>query len=283
MQVSRTLARLQARRDALRVHFELGLRSYDAGDLAGVQRHRWAVAMLPEGGTQVLEFMALRWRELWLLEAQEQALEVAREAARRYGDDIDTTLELGDILVELGRFDDVLEVLLEGARRHEEHAELWYEAGVAAERLEQWDLRNDCFRRVWSLEREVEPSHRIWLPEGRFVEVATNTVELLAPTIQAALGNVVIFVEDYPDAWIFETDVGDPRVLGFFDGITNADERSLDCISDGPARIYLFRRNIERLCESPQDVERQIEITVLHEIGHYLGLDEEELHLRGLG
>lgn len=284
MEHSRTFGRLQARGDALRVHFDLGLRAYDAGEVAGVQRHRSAVAMLPEGGPGALEYLALRWRELWLLGERDDALVVATEASRRYPDDPEATLELGDILVEVGRFDAALDVLLEGARKHPEHAEIWYETGLAAERVERWEVRSECFQRVWALEHEQEGTGaRLWLPEERFVEVAEETLERLSARIRQAVGNVAIFVEDYPDAWIFETEVGDPRVLGLFDGPERAQEAGVDFVATGPARIYLFRRNIERMCRSAEEVEEQVEITVLHEVGHYLGLDEEELHLRGLG
>ena len=47
--------------------------------------------------------------------------------------------------------------------------------------------------------------------------------------------------------------------------------------------IHLFRWNIERICSSEAEVEEQVEITIRHEVGHYLGLDEDALHFRGLG
>jgi predicted Zn-dependent protease with MMP-like domain len=57
---------------------------------------------------------------------------------------------------------------------------------------------------------------------------------------------------------------------------------AVDFVATGPTRIYLYRWNIERMCGSPEEVEEQVQITVLHEIGHYLGLDEDEVSSLGL-
>ncbi|MGM0576281.1 MAG: metallopeptidase family protein [Myxococcota bacterium] len=283
MKISRTLNRLLTRGDALRTHFDLGLRAYDAADPAGVSRHRAAVGLLPEGGTSSLPFLALRWRELWLEGRHEEALEVAREAARRFPEDLDTVLELADVLQEMRLGSAAAELLVDSAERFADEPDVWYEAGVACERIEDWEGRLRCFERVWELEHDQEPTYRLWLPEERFMDVAEATLERLPPRVRENLGNVVIIVEDYPEEWIFDTDVGDPRLLGLFDGPGRASEAGVDFVAMGPSRIYLFRWNIERMCGSDAEVEEQVEITVLHEVGHYLGLEEDELHLRGLG
>jgi predicted Zn-dependent protease with MMP-like domain len=265
------------------VHFDLGLRAYEGGEVDGVVRHRAAVGMLPEGGPTCLAFLALHWRALWLADRRDEALLVAREAARRFPDDVDTILELADVLHDMSGDAEALQALLGAAEQHEDDPELWYEAGVAAERIEDWDKRLDCFRRVWELEHDAEPPFRLWLPEERFIDVAEQTIAELPPHVRDALGNVAIVVEDYPEAWIFDTDVADSRILGLFDGPERAQERGVDFVATGPTRIYLYRWNIERMCGSPEEVEEQVQITVLHEIGHYLGLDEDELEVRGLG
>lgn len=265
------------------VHFDLGLRAYDVADLQGVKRHRAAVGMLPGYGARSLEFLALRWRELWLLERPDDALAVAREAADRYREDPDAALELADVLVEVGQGSEALAVLQQAARDHGDEPDIWYEVGVAAERLERWDLRTDAFTRVWELEHHREPAFRLWLPEERFIAVAERAIGRLPPVARRSLGNVSIHVEDYPERWILETEVADPRLLGLFDGPERATELGVDHVSYGPALIHLFRWNIERVCASEEEVEEQVEITVRHEIGHYLGLDEDALDFMGLG
>jgi predicted Zn-dependent protease with MMP-like domain len=47
--------------------------------------------------------------------------------------------------------------------------------------------------------------------------------------------------------------------------------------------VLLFQRNLERAGQSREEVSREMKITLLHEYGHYLGFDEEELEHLGLG
>jgi len=277
------LSRLLARPDALAVHFDLGLRAYADGDLRGVRRHLAAVGMLPEGGPQSLAFLALGWRERWLADAPDEALNIAKDAATRFSHDLDTVLELADILLEIGRPSDVLEILLAVSEQEQTNADLWYESALAAERDRQLTVRQACFRRVWELEYDAEPPYRLWLAESSFVAVAEDVLSRLPDSIRESLGNVVVIIEDYTDQWVLDGEPGDPRALGLFIGPERAHEGGLDYVAEGPARIYLYRWNIERVCDSAATVEDQIAVTVLHEIWHYLGLDEDELEIRGLG
>jgi predicted Zn-dependent protease with MMP-like domain len=50
-----------------------------------------------------------------------------------------------------------------------------------------------------------------------------------------------------------------------------------------PARIILFKKNIERYCRDRDEMIEQIRITLLHEIGHHFGFDEEDLEELGYG
>ncbi len=230
-----------------------------------------------------MAYMALAWRERWLSDAPEEALTIAKEAASRFSHDLDTVLELADILLEIGHPRDVLEILLAVSEQEQTNPDLWYEAALAAERDAQVSVRVACFRRVWELEHATEPPHRLWLSESRFAEVADDALERLPESIRDHLGNVAVIIEDYTDQWVLDSEPGDPRSPGLFVGPERVHERGLDYVAEGPARVYLYRWNIERICESAAQVEEQIAITVFHEIGHYLGLDEDELELRGLG
>lgn len=280
---SQTYGCLAARGDALGVHFDLGLLAYDEGDLSGLQRHGAAVALLPEGGEGSPEFLALKWRGCWLDGARDEALSVAQTAMRMHPDDVEAAIEVAEILAEVGALQAAAQLLLEAAGRHRDDPDLWYETGLLFERLQEWTLRQQCWEQVWTLESDAEPQFPMWVSEERFAEVAALAIEALPSHVQGALGNVVIFAEDYPERWVLETESADPRMLGLFDGLERSAERAAEVIQDGPSRIYLYRWNIERLCSDAAQVEHQIAVTVQHEIGHYLGLDEAELQLRGLG
>ena len=92
-------------------------------------------------------------------------------------------------------------------------------------------------------------------------------LDSLPPGIAAALENIVVVVEDeHPD---------DPDLFGLYEGIP-LPERG-DMAGELPDRITIFRLPLEDEFDDPQELEREIRITVLHEIGHYFGLDEDRL------
>lgn len=65
-------------------------------------------------------------------------------------------------------------------------------------------------------------------------------------------------------------------VLGIFQGVP-ATKRSVFDLSAGPDRIVLYQKNIEALCSNEAQIRHEVRQTVLHELGHYFGLDEAQL------
>ena len=72
-----------------------------------------------------------------------------------------------------------------------------------------------------------------------------------------------------------------PDILGLFVG-HHLLERSTGDLPDTPGAIYVFRRNLLRACADRDELEREIRVTVQHEVGHLLGLDEDDLERWGL-
>jgi predicted Zn-dependent protease with MMP-like domain len=73
-----------------------------------------------------------------------------------------------------------------------------------------------------------------------------------------------------------------PSILGVFRG-TPVGERSVTSAFDHfPASIVLYQRNLERFARTRDELIEQIGITLMHEVGHLIGLDEEDLWERGL-
>ena len=92
-------------------------------------------------------------------------------------------------------------------------------------------------------------------------------LDSLPPHLAAALDNVAVVVEDeHPDH---------PDLFGLYEGIP-LPERG-DMAGALPDRITIFRLPLEDEFADPQELEREIRITVLHELGHYFGLDEDRL------
>ena len=100
-----------------------------------------------------------------------------------------------------------------------------------------------------------------------FEDHVNAALDSLPPGIAQALDNVVVVVEDeYP---------GDPDLYGLYEG-TPLPERG-DMAGALPDRITIFRRPLEEEFSDPTELEHEIRITVLHELGHYFGLDEDRL------
>ncbi len=92
-------------------------------------------------------------------------------------------------------------------------------------------------------------------------------LDSLPADIASALENIVVVIEDeHPE---------DPDLYGLYEGIP-LPERG-DMAGELPDRITIFRVPLEEEFADPMELEREIRITVLHEIGHYFGLDEERL------
>ncbi|MGE5893495.1 MAG: metallopeptidase family protein, partial [bacterium] len=91
--------------------------------------------------------------------------------------------------------------------------------------------------------------------------------------------NIAIIVEDYPTPEDVEsTGVPKKELLGMFRGSSYPEKPGLlDVPQSLPDEIALFKKNIERVCSSEDELIEEVRLTLLHEVGHYFGLSEEEL------
>ncbi len=93
----------------------------------------------------------------------------------------------------------------------------------------------------------------------------------LPDVFRKKLTNVAVIIEDSPPR---EADrLG--LLLGLFHGIPRTEKSTF--YSSPPDRIILYQKNIEAVCSTDEEVRRQVRDTLLHEVGHYFGLSEDEL------
>ena len=115
--------------------------------------------------------------------------------------------------------------------------------------------------------------------EADFRAFAARVLDGLPNGLRRRMENVVVVVEDYPsveDA----AGAGIPReeLLGLFHGVSRLEHEWRGGAPDQlPERIVLYKRNIEAVCSTKEELVEEIRLTVLHEIGHYFGLSEEEI------
>ena len=100
-----------------------------------------------------------------------------------------------------------------------------------------------------------------------FEDHVRNALDRLPPHLAAALRNVAVVVEDEnPD---------EPDLYGLFDGVALTEGGPGP--GDLPARIAVYRVPLETDFPDRAELEHEIRVTVLHELGHYFGLDEDRL------
>jgi predicted Zn-dependent protease with MMP-like domain len=108
-----------------------------------------------------------------------------------------------------------------------------------------------------------------------FERYVREAVQSLPLQFQAALDNVEIVIEDRPSRAVMEQMGEGPPLLGLYQG-TPLPERELGEVSL-PDKISIYREEILDLGLTGTDLVEEIRLTVLHELGHYFGLDDDEM------
>ncbi len=117
-----------------------------------------------------------------------------------------------------------------------------------------------------------------------FERLVDKALEELPPAFAKHFGNVMVEVRYLPDErTVHSMGIRDRRgLLGLYHGIPLTD-RHVEAPPGMPDRITLYQANIERICRTKDELIQQIRHTVLHEIGHHFGLDEDDLDEVGYG
>ena len=121
----------------------------------------------------------------------------------------------------------------------------------------------------------------IELTRREFVQLVRRAYRQLPPAVIQALHNVDVIVEEWPSPAEQDLLTEGGTLYGLYHGIPLTDREG-----GGPAlpdRITLYRQPIMQSCQTHAELVREIRITLWHEIGHYLGMDEDDLHRLGYG
>lgn len=123
------------------------------------------------------------------------------------------------------------------------------------------------------------------LGPDEFQAVVREAAQELPPAYRAQLERARVITEPMPFAeLVLPEDPGatPPDLLGLFVGPTIHDLAE-DASATLPPTVYLFQRNLERRARDLEELRGEIHVTLFHELGHLLGLDEEEVDALGLG
>jgi predicted Zn-dependent protease with MMP-like domain len=115
-------------------------------------------------------------------------------------------------------------------------------------------------------------------PEA-FEALVRQAIDGVPSEYRRLLKNVAIVVEETPSQDVLD-DLGlesEDELLGLYSGISLEQDSFFSAGGQLPARISIYRRPILRLCRSAKEVVQEVRDTVVHEIGHHFGLDDDEM------
>jgi predicted Zn-dependent protease with MMP-like domain len=108
----------------------------------------------------------------------------------------------------------------------------------------------------------------------RFEEAVADALDSIPPQLTAAMDNVVVLVED--------RNPEEPELLGLYEGVALT-ERTSSYGGVLPDRITIYRNAILDVCDDVDEVVHEVAVTVVHEVAHHFGIDEETLRELGWG
>jgi predicted Zn-dependent protease with MMP-like domain len=103
-----------------------------------------------------------------------------------------------------------------------------------------------------------------------FDALVDRALDGIPDEIASLVRNVAVLVED-------DAPEDDPDLLGLYDGIALT-ERWGDPMMELPDRIFVFRNNLLDMCKTVEELVDEVRITVVHEIAHHFGIDDDRLH-----
>ncbi|MAG33324.1 MAG: hypothetical protein CL908_20805 [Deltaproteobacteria bacterium] len=237
------------------------------------------------------EVYYLKSKALFYQDDLEGALFLVRRAAKAGGElGLYCAFE-GQVLFELGSFVEAKRVLERGVAIDPDAAHTLYHLGLVLERLEEEgdeggsggvgiETAAQAFTRANALEPHQFPMP-VEIDEADFARAIEVAIANLPRSIRERIEGVSIVVEPYPTPDLVRDERISPQTLGLFIGVPRTEALLTDQRLDLD-RIQLFKRNLEKICHDQEDLIDQIQITVRHEVGHYLGLDEDDLERLGL-
>jgi len=119
---------------------------------------------------------------------------------------------------------------------------------------------------------------RMKLSDKEFDRIVKRAIRRIPREIRQHLDNILITIKKRPTAEILrQMDLpADEELLGVYWGVS-LNERSVTSPPLYPDTIFLFQEPLEEMCETMEELEEEIEITVVHEVAHALGIEEERL------
>jgi len=115
-------------------------------------------------------------------------------------------------------------------------------------------------------------------PEA-FAQLVQQAIANLPPSYAKLMESVAVMVEEEPPQDVLENlEIGgEDDLLGLYQGQSLAEESFFMAGGAQPAKISIYRGPILRLCDTSEEVTQEVYNTVVHELGHHVGLDDDDM------
>lgn len=107
------------------------------------------------------------------------------------------------------------------------------------------------------------------VPLYKFEQMVGEALDDLPDELQPVLDNVVVVIED--------RNHDEPDLLGLYDGVPHTERSGFE----GPDIITIYRHALCEMCEDLDDLAEEVYVTVIHEVAHAAGIDDDRLHELG--
>jgi predicted Zn-dependent protease with MMP-like domain len=117
------------------------------------------------------------------------------------------------------------------------------------------------------------------IPDAEFDELVRQALDTLPEPYAGLMENVAVVVEEKAPREVLEDlEIDDENdLLGLYHGLSLDKESFFQTGGNLPARISIYRMPILRICRTREEVVQEVRDTVVHEIGHHFGLDDDEM------
>ena len=114
------------------------------------------------------------------------------------------------------------------------------------------------------------------MSRAEFEDAVRDALDEIPPELARLIDNVVVLVED-------EAPSDDPELLGLYEGTPLTERGEWWAAGSLPDRITIYRNPTLAICEDRDEVVEEVAVTVVHEVAHHFGIDDDRLHELGWG
>ncbi|QYH19099.1 metallopeptidase family protein [Corynebacterium aquatimens] len=109
---------------------------------------------------------------------------------------------------------------------------------------------------------------------AEFEAMINDALDTIPDEFAHHMTNMVVLARDF--------NADNPELLGLFEGVPLTEQYS-NHSGFLPDAVFIYKNALEAICADEEELRHEVKVTVLHEVGHYFGLEEHELHELGWG